>query len=207
MIKTLLLIIEPATTWEGISRARRSVPFVLVAFLLPLLLLASVGEGYGLVNWGKWQDFGRLKKFSAAEALVVQTAQIVLSLVVVLMGAYFLKLVGETFCGRHSYAQAFATVAYSLSPLFLLRLLDAFRGISPWVSWAIGILLSIGVLYHGLPRMMETDPAHAFGQFFMSALLLVLVTGLVRFATAAYLQGKFTKVQVIVSDLAAQLPF
>ena len=75
------------------------------------------------------------------------------------------------------------------------------------MSWAIGIILSIAVLYHGVPRMMEPDPSHAFGLYFMSALLLVLVTGLVRFVTAAYLQGKFPKLQAIVSDLAARLPF
>ena len=41
------------------------------------------------------------------------------------------KSIGETFHGRHTYTQAFTTVAYSLSPLFLLRLLDAFPGVSP----------------------------------------------------------------------------
>ena len=38
---------------------------------------------------------------------------------------------------------------------------------------------------------MEPDPSHAFGLYLMSALLLVLVSGLVRFVTAAYLGGKF----------------
>ena len=71
----------------------------------------------------------------------------------------------------------------------------------------IGICLSVAVLYHGVPRMMEPDPPHAFGLFLMSSLLLALVTGLVRFATAAYLSGKFSKLQAIVSDLAARLPF
>ena len=80
-------------------------------------------------------------------------------------------------------------------------------GISPWVAWAIGICLSVAVLYQGVPRIMEPDPPHAFGLFLMSALLLVLITGLVRFATAAYLQGKFPALQSLISDLAARLPF
>jgi uncharacterized membrane protein YecN with MAPEG domain len=117
-----------------------------------------------------------------------------------------IKSIGETFHGRHSYTQAFTTVAYGLGPLFLLRLLDAFAGMSPWVCWSIGIILSIAALYHGVPRVMEPDPPHAFGLFFMSALLLALVSGLVRLVTASYLQGKFTKLQVIISDLAARLP-
>jgi hypothetical protein len=207
MIKALLLIINPAGTWEGIFRARRSLVFVLVVYLFPLLLLASAAEGYGLVHWGKWQgEITRIKQFPIREAIVIETAQFLLALVVIFVGANMIKSIGETFHGRHTYNQTFTAVAYGLSPLFLLRLLDAFSGVSPWLTWAIGIILSIAVLYHGLPKMMEPDPPHAFGLFFMSALLLALVTGLVRLVTASYMQGKFAKLQVIISDLAARLP-
>jgi hypothetical protein len=207
MIKALLLIFNPAGTWEGIFRARRSLVFVLVVYLFPLLLLASAAEGYGLVHWGKWQgEITRIKQFPIREAIVIETAQFLLALVVIFVGANMIKSIGETFHGRHTYNQTFTAVAYGLSPLFLLRLLDAFSGVSPWLTWAIGIILSIAVLYHGLPKMMEPDPPHAFGLFFMSALLLALVTGLVRLVTASYMQGKFAKLQVIISDLAARLP-
>jgi len=207
MIKALLLILDPNVTWEGIVLARRSLAFVLVVHLSPLILLASAAEGYGLVHWGKWQgEIGRIRQFPIREAAVVETAQFLLALAVVFVGAKLIKAIGETFHGRHTYNQAFTAVAYGLSPLFLLRLLDAFSGISPWVSWSIGITLSIAVLYQGLPRMMEPDPPHAFGLFFMSALLLTLVTGLARLVTASFLQGKFAKLQVIISDLAARLP-
>jgi len=207
MIKALLLIFDPTATWEGIMLARRSLASVLMAHLLPLILLASVAEGYGLVHWGKWQgEVGRIKLFPVREAVVVETAQVLLAIGVVFLGAKMLKSIGETFHGRHTYPQAFTAVAYGLSPLFLLRLLDAFSWISPWVSWSIGIILSIAVLYNGLPQMMEPDPPHAFGLFFISALLLALVTGLVRLITWWYLRGGFAKLQVIVSDLAARLP-
>ena len=55
MIKALLLIFDPIATWEGILRARRGMVSILVVYLLPLLLLTSACEGYGLVHWGKWQ--------------------------------------------------------------------------------------------------------------------------------------------------------
>ena len=217
MIKALLLIFEPIATWEGIHRASRSMVSILAVYLLPLLLLVAVCEGYGLVHWGKWQveawqgEVGRLRKFPVGEAAIIEAAQFLLSLLVVFLGTKMIKSIGETFHGRHTYTQAFTAVAYGLSPFFLLCLLDAFSWSSgwwaPWAPWFIGISLSIGVLYHGVPRMMEPDPPNAFGLFFMSALLLAVVTGLVRFVTAAYLMGKFPKVQVIISDLAARLPF
>ena len=208
MIKALLLIIMPIATWDRISRARRSVVFILALYLLPLLLLTSAAEGYGLVHWGKKQgELGRLSHFPLREAVVVEAAQILVSLGVVFCCAALLKSIGETFHARHTYTQAFTTVAYSLGPLFLLRLLDAFAVISPWVSWAIGISLAVGVLYQGVPRIMDPDRPHAFGLYLMTALLFVLISGLVHFAMAAYLQGKLPALQSLVSNLAARLPF
>jgi hypothetical protein len=155
MIKALLLIFEPVATWEGIHRASRSMVSILAVYLLPLLLLVAVCEGYGLVHWGKWQgEILRLKKFSVREAAVVETGQFLLSLIVIFTSASIIKSIGETFRGRHTYAQAFTAVAYGLSPLFLFRLLDASSGVNPWVTWTIGILLSIAAIYHGVPRMM-----------------------------------------------------
>jgi hypothetical protein len=208
MIKALLLIFEPVGTWEGIFRARRSLGFILALYLLPLLLATSAAEGFGLVHWGKKQgELGRVNHFPPREAVLIEAVQILVSLAVVFGGASLVKSVGETFHGRHTYTQAFTAVAYSLGPFFLLRLLDTLPGLSPWVAWAIGISITVGALYQGVPRMMAPDPPHAFGLYVMSALLLVLLSGLVRFATAAYLQGKFPALQSLITDLAARLPF
>jgi len=208
MIKALLLIFDPVGTWEGIFRARRSLGFILALYLLPLLLVTSAAEGFGLVHWGKKQgEFGRLNHFPLREAVLIEVAQILVSLVVVFGGASLIKAVGETFHGRHTYTQAFTAVAYSMGPFFLLRLLDTFPGLSPWVAWAIGMSLTVAALYQGVPRMMAPDPPHAFGLYVMSALLLVLISGLVRFATATYLQGKFPALQSLITGLAARLPF
>jgi hypothetical protein len=211
MLKAILVIFDPTGTWNKIALARRGMAFILVVHLLPLLLITSACEGYGLIHWGKergeTQEVARLKLFTRGEAVIFETGQVLLSLVVVFVGASMVKSIGETFHGRHTYTQAFSAVAYGLSPLFLLRVLDALPSIPPWVPWAIGILISMGALYHGVPRMMEPDPPHAFGLFLMSSLLLLIVTGLLRFVTWWYLAGKLTKLQAMVTDLAARLPF
>jgi hypothetical protein len=220
MIKALLLIFDPIATWDGIIRVRRGLVSILVVYLLPMLLLISACETYGLIHWGKMQGDGllsklkpmehqvpRLKQFSGSEAVVFEIAQLLLSLAVVFAGAKIVKAIGETFRGRHTYSQAFTVVAYGLSPLFLLRLFDAFTGVSPWVTWAIGMMLCVATLYHGVPRVMEPDPSHAFGFFLMSALLLGLVTALARFVTTSYLEGEFPGLQAIVAGLVARLPF
>ena len=211
MFKALLLILEPTATWEKIFLARRGMVFILLVYLLPLLLITSAGEAYGLIHWGKARgevpEVAHVKPFARGETAIYESAQFLLSLVMVFAGAKMLKSIGETFHGRHTYTQAFTAIAYGLSPLFLLRLPDAFLSVNPWVTWSIGIILSIAVLYHGVPRMMEPDPSHAFGLFFMGSLLLVLITGIVRFVTAWYLMGKLKKVEELISDWAARLPF
>jgi hypothetical protein len=223
MINALLLIFKPITTWDRIISAQRGVLSILAIYLLPLLLLTSACEAYGLIHWGKWQREGflenlvhmgkgphqisSLKKFSPGETLVIETAQLLLSLGIVFAGAKLVKAVGETFRGRHTFKQAFTAVTYGLGPLFLFRAFNAFSGLSPWVPWGVGIVLSIAVLYQGLPRVMEPDPSHAFGLYFMSAILLVFVTGLTRFVTAGCLEGEYPKLLAIVADIAARLPF
>src|SRR4051812_20130356 len=49
MIKALLLIFAPERVWERIFRAPRSIGAILLTYLLPLLLISSLAEGYGLV--------------------------------------------------------------------------------------------------------------------------------------------------------------
>ena len=204
MIKALLLIFDTAATWDRISQAQRRVGFILVCFLLPLLGITSVVEGFGLVHWGRYRgEVPRMRMFSLPEAAIFEGAQVALWLLIIFTSAKVLKSVCGTFHGRHNYTQAFATVAYGLSPLFLFHLLDVFPAMVPWVSWALGIILSIAVLYQGVPRMMEPDPPHAFGLYLMSALTVLLATGLLRFVSAWYLQGKFVKLEALLSGLGA----
>ena len=208
MIRALLLIFSPAWTWERIFRARRSTLYIFLLHVVPLLIISGGFEVYGLYKWGKWRgEVAHLKAFPLNEAILFEVAQTLIFIAIIFISAKLIKSVGETFHGRHTYNQAFTAVAYGLSPLFLARLLDAFPAVSPWLSWSIGIILSIGALYQGLPRILEPDPPHAFGLYLMSSILLLLITGLFRFLTAWYLQGKFIKLQAFVSGLAERLPF
>ncbi|MGH7971759.1 MAG: hypothetical protein ACREIC_23845, partial [Limisphaerales bacterium] len=75
MIKTFALIFNPADAWDGIIRARRSLPFILVVYLLPLLIVTSLAEAYGLIHWGKLQSAASLPRtFSVNQALVFEAA-------------------------------------------------------------------------------------------------------------------------------------
>jgi len=207
MIKALLLIFEPAAAWERISRAQRGVAFIFLTYLLPMLLLTAIVEGYGLQHWGKSREIGARRMYSTGEVVIFEVAQTLLYMIVVAVGAKLIKSIGETFHGRHTFTQAFTSVVYGLGPFFLLHLVDGLKDVFPWVPWGIGIILTAGVLYQGLPRIMEPDPSHAFGLYFMGSLLLLLTTGLARFVTAWYLAGKFVGLESSISTLGNRLQF
>lgn len=206
MIKAILLVFDPVNTWDDIVQDRRELPFMVAFFLLPLLAVVCAVEGYGMMNWGKWLGaLAGLKKFTVTEVVVYEILQLLVSLVAVFVGAKLLKALGETFHGRHTYTQAFRAVAYGLSPMFTLRLLDAFPSMPWWVTFTIGMMLSVAIMYHGVPRVMEPDPPHAFGLYLTSSLLLAMTTGLGRFLTAWWAAGRFGKVQVVVQSYVAHL--
>ncbi len=208
MIESVMLIFNPSGTWERIVRAQRGFGAILLSFLLPLLLVTCAVEGYGLTHWGKHQDNStRAHLFTPGEAVVFETGQVVTSLLLVFIGAAVLKSMGGTFHARNTYRQAFTVVAYALSPFFLLRLLDAFTPISPWVTWGIGIFLALAALYHGVPQVMEPDPPQTFGLYLMTAVLLFSITGVMGFIAAWYLQGRFHKLDALISSAGGRLPF
>lgn len=203
MIKALLLLLRPVPTWDGIANAGRSLLFVLFLYLLPLILLTSVVEGYGLHQWGKMQkaEVGHLKKFSVAETVVVEAAHSVLLLGVAFMGALAAKSFADTFHRRHTYAQAFTVIAYGLGPLLVLRMVDLTAVVTPWVPWSVGLALTVAVLYQGLPCLLRPDPPHAMGLYFLTSLTLAVIAGLARLLYTYYVEGRFKGLTKIVADL------
>jgi len=208
MIKALFLIFEPEAAWNKVALSRRGLGYTVGLYLLPMMLIVGAAEGFGLVKWGRWQSaIGQIKPFPVREALIYETAELLLMAVIILAGAHFIKALGDTFHVRHTYTKTLTVVIYGLSPVFLLRLLDVSPTINLWMPWGIGIMLTVKVLYTGVPRIMLPDPPDAFGLYLMSALLLTMVTALERFVTAGCLGGSFKPVANFISDLAAKLPF
>jgi hypothetical protein len=208
VIRALFLIFKPVATWDHILQARRSPGFLLVRYLLPMMLITAAAEGFGMVKWGKPQSIiHRIQKFTVGEAVVYETMRLLVTLLIVVTCAVLIKMFAESFRERNTYRQTFTLAIFGMSPLFLLRLLDAAPGLSPWITWGIGIMLCTEVFYQGVPPVLEPDPPNAIGLFFMSWLVLFATTGLERFITYWYLTGHARPLATFISDLAAKLPF
>ena len=202
MIKALFLIFDPMTAWDRVANSRRGLLSIVTFYLLPMMLIVGAVEGYGLVEWGRGQSgSSAVKKFTPQEAAVAEVAEMLLMGVAIAACAHMIKALSGTFRGGQTYTQAFKLVIYGLSPLFLLRLLDFAPKMPLLVPWILGMMLCVKILYIGVPRVMHVEPPHAFGLFVMSALLIVMVTGLERYLTAGYLAGNFKPVGQVISHI------
>jgi hypothetical protein len=208
MIRAVLLVLEPVRTWEQIALAERSVKRIFLTYVLPLLLLTSAVEAFGMMRWGDWRGEPMdLRRFTLPQAVGFQLVQFAVNFIILFLGAKLVKNLGETFHGRHTYKQAFTAVAYGLGPLWTLRLLDAIPSVNPWVTYALGMVLATVVLYHGVPRCMLPDPPQAFGLYIVGSLILALTAGLGRFLIWWLQLGRFKDLEEIITRaVAAVLP-
>jgi len=206
MIKALFLIFEPVAAWERVVQSRRGLVFLLVFYLSPMVLILSALEGFSLVEWGRRQwDSGQVKIFAAGEMVIYEIVQSLLTLAMVFICAQIVKALCNASYPRHTYSQGFTVAVCGLSPVFLLRLLDVFPAVNPWLTWGVGILLCATTLYHGVPRVMQPDPSQAFGLYIMCSVLFAMVTGLERFVTVWYLAGRMPPFNEIISHFNKHL--
>jgi hypothetical protein len=207
VIRAFFLIFKPTATWDRILQVQPGIAFLLMRYLLPMMLIAAGAEGFGMVKWGKPQTvIHHIQKFTIGETMLYEIARLLMMLLIVASCAVLIKMFAETFGKRHTLRQTLTLVVYALSPLFLFRLLDMTPGLNPWITWAFGVVLCTEVLYQGVPRIMEPDPPNAFGLYFMSSLVLVATTGLERFMTAWYLQGRMRPIKEIFDEILGHLP-
>jgi hypothetical protein len=191
MIRVFFLILEPDVTWNKIAQARDGFIHILAIQLLPLLLLTSALEAWGLNRHGKWQPKFQMfyTGFSRHEILCFEVTQILLFLAVVFVSALLVYKIARNFQGDLAFLQVFTVMAYGFSPMFLVHCLDASAAVHPVVPWLLGMALAMWVLYQGIPRVMQTDPTHAFGVYLSAMFVVLLTSGLARLITGMYLLG------------------
>jgi Yip1-like protein len=193
MLRALLLVVDPSRTWEAIKNDQHSVVRLSFQLVLPLLLVTSAGEAFGLMRLGF--EHGRvtetLTKAPLNLAVRYEVVQAAFTLFIIYAGSALLKLVGSSFHRRHSYQECFTTLAYCIAPLLFLRMLDGVPAINTWVCFGIGIFLTLSLLYRGIPFIMRPDPSNALGLFILCSLLLLVTTGLAHFVAQLVLDERF----------------
>ena len=192
MIKALLLLLDPTNTWEKIQQSSPGVARVFFTYLLPLILLGTAVETAGLIKLGR--DEGRFteRRIKVPQELAVRygVVQAASGIVIAFIGAWIFKAIGEGFHRRQPYTDAFATLGYSVGPYYLTRMLDGAPFMNTWICWAIGAVLTLSLLYRGVPRLMRPDPSNALGVYLLCSFVLLGILGLTHFVAVLVLDEK-----------------
>jgi hypothetical protein len=192
MIKALLLILDPENTWGKIEQNPPSIASVFFTYLLPLFLLGTAVEVWGMMKLG--YDKGRIveRRVKLEQELAIRYggAQVGLGILTSVIGALALKKLSQGFHRRHTYRETFTTFGYSLGPIYLLRMLDALPGVYTWICWGLGALLGVSLLYRGIPRLMKPDPSSALGLYLTCSFLLLALAGVAHYLAQLVLQEK-----------------
>ena len=194
MIRAVQLIFAPAGTWEKIVLASRGFVFIFFVNLLPLVAVTSAAESWGMFRWGESRnEFGHIVTIPAELAVRYGVATSILGLLLALVSSRFLLSVARSFDAPATFTQAFTTMAYGLGPVYLARFIDAFPAINTWVCWAIGVVVSISLLYHGVGMVMKPEQTKGFGLYIFTTVFVIVLSGLAHFLALSLLHGKLLR--------------
>ena len=201
MINVLLLLLDPANTWEKLAKASPGIARVFFTYLLPLVLLGAAVETWGLIKMGRNQGtiLERRVAVSQEVALRYATVQVGFAFIIAFLGASMFKGIAQGFHRRQAYPDSFAALGYSLGPYYFLRMLDAAPFLNTWICWGIGAALTLSFLYRAVPRLMKPDPSNALGVYLMCSLLTLVLLGVTHFLAVMTLDEKlFTNLKIPV---------
>lgn len=192
MLTALLLIFDPANTWGRIEAAKPSVTRVFFIYVLPIMLLSFALEGWLIARFGVASGRFAQRLLTPSQDVIVryEVAQFTLGLLICFVGAWLVRQLSQSFHRKHSYAESFAMLSYSLGPYFLCRILDGWPVVHTWAAWGIGVVLAISVFYRGLPRVLRPDPSNALGVYLLCSVLILTLTALAHFLAIAILEEK-----------------
>ena len=205
MIRALSLVWDPATVWERILQERKGLGLVFTAYFLPILVLAALGEGFTLAHWRTWTAGAHgVMRFSLSQIIIFETIRSAVTCVAIGFSAHVIWLLRDPFRGRYDYAQALMLVMYSFSPMFLCQVLTGVSRINLWLSWGVGLYLSLRIFYYGVGRVAKTDARKRHGLYLLSSLVIIALTGAQRYMLIQCLSGHSSPLNNFIYDVAAK---
>ncbi len=193
MIRALNLLFAPSKTWERMALKPPNAATIVLISLLPLMAITFAVEGYGLLRLG--ESVGEMGQIHLPIERVIRYVGFyaIASFVVIFAGTFLLKSVAESFGVICTFGGCFVLMACGFMPIFLLRMPDAIPKINTWICWAVGAVLSVRILYHGVALWLKPEQTKGFGLFLVSVVYTFVLSGLVHFAAVQVLHGRLLK--------------
>jgi hypothetical protein len=193
MFRALSLLFSPSKTWERMALKTPSAFTIFLISLVPLMVVTFGVEGYGLLTLGEAGSYGAKLHLPQERIIRYEVFYAAASVLVIIAGTYLLKSVAESFGVITSFGGCFVLMACGFMPVFLLRIPDGVPQINTWICWAVGAVLSVRILYHGVALWLKPEQTKGFGLFLVSVVYTFVLSGLVHFAAVQVLHGRLLK--------------
>ena len=208
ILKDLFMMKGTATVWNRIAASAAGVATTFFCYLLPMMILVALVEGFGLLTLGKRQlAHGLWTRFTLNKVIVYEVWQFAFLFILLSLAACFLNMYANACHQRNTVSQSLKVLLHAAGPLLMIQLFNGFPNIYLWLTWLVGVLFCLAALYNGIPRVLMPDAPSAFGLYMGGAFVVVAFLSIWRFMTYWYLIGKFKAMDQVVNTLAAQLPF
>jgi hypothetical protein len=193
MLRLFRLLFSAPAEWERTSLNPPHPLVVLLVSLVPLMIVTLGVEYLGLMRWG--EAHGELGSVRLPQERVLKYVifYALASVVVLLVGTVLLNNVATSFNLRGTFGKYFILMTLGYAPLFLARMLDALPQINTWLCWAIGAMLGMRVLYHGVALWLQPEQTKGLGVFLVTLIYTLVLSGLVHFASIQVLHGRLLK--------------
>ncbi len=191
MLTSLQILFSPESAWLRMLDKEHRWIVIFLTMLLPVLVITGGLEGYALMQRGEQQiEFGlvKLSPERVQKYVIVHTGA---ALLIVFIGAAFLRSVAVSFNVQSTYSQSFAVLAYSYSPILWTHLLDAIPALPSWICWGIGVTLACRCLYHAVAVGLKPEQTKGFGVLLFSIVFVITVSAFAQLASMMTLRGKF----------------
>jgi hypothetical protein len=193
MLRSLKLLFSASAEWQKMSLSPPHPALVFFISLLPLVAITLAVEAFGLIRLGETiGEFG-LVQLPQQRILRYVVFYAIASIAVILVGSALLWSIAPSFNLQTGFGTWLVLMGYCYAPIYLSRLPDALPQINSWVCYAIGAALTVRVLYHGVAYWLKPEQTKGLGVLLMSVILIVVLSGLVHFASIQVLHGRLLR--------------
>ncbi|MBL8550375.1 MAG: YIP1 family protein [Hyphomonadaceae bacterium] len=165
------ILFQPGSEWDRIKGENTPLASLLTGYILPLAALSAICGVIGMSIFG-YGMFGISVKVPIVSAVVTGAVQVCLTMLGVFLLGLLINALAPSFGSTADQGQANKLAAYSMTASLLAGVFTIFPPIA-----ILGILglYSLGLLYMGLPRLMNTPADKRVGYF--ATILIIWIVG------------------------------
>lgn len=179
MIRVFQLFFLPGPAWEQIALGRQQVLKTALLYLLPLVAVCVLVDGYSLHLWGMRQmsggapthyDLEAIKRFEMIHAGVL--------VAMVLFGAMLVRWIAVSFQVQTDFPSCFNLAVFGFTPVFIAHMLNIVPFLNIWITTGLGMVGCTFVLYQGVGAVLQPEQTKGFGLLILCVMTFVLLTAM-----------------------------